>query len=52
MATRVNPESRERVVVCRHRLLLSQQELAKQAQMSPTSLNRLELGHHPSRWNA
>jgi transcriptional regulator with XRE-family HTH domain len=36
----------ERVMVCRHRLRLSQQELAKQAQMSPTSLNRPELGHH------
>jgi transcriptional regulator with XRE-family HTH domain len=46
MATRVNPEIGERVMVYRHRLRLSQQELAKQARMSPTSLNRLELGHH------
>ena len=46
MATRVNPEIGERVMVCRHRLRLSQQELAKCAQMSPTSLNRLELGRH------
>ena len=46
MATRVNPEIGERVMVCRHRLRLSQQALAKQAQMSQTSLNRLELGRH------
>jgi transcriptional regulator with XRE-family HTH domain len=46
MATGVNPEIGERVMVCRHCVRLSQQELAKQAQMSPTSLNRLELGHH------
>jgi transcriptional regulator with XRE-family HTH domain len=46
MASRVNPEIGERVMVCRHRLRLSQQELAKQAQMSATSLNRLEFGHH------
>jgi transcriptional regulator with XRE-family HTH domain len=46
MTTRVNPEIGERVMVCRHRVRLSQQELAKRAQMSPTSLNRLELGRH------
>ena len=31
MTTRVNPEIGERVMVCRHRVRLSQQELAKRA---------------------
>lgn len=46
MAPKVLPEIGERVMVCHHCLWLSQQEQAKWAQMSVTSLNRLELGRH------